>query len=71
MFSDLLTLSSFQDYVITMMINSPDYKLNLKLILKDKQASGNVDMKAEKYEKPKHRKVSNLEGISLGSTSKI
>ena len=54
-----------------MKINSPDYKLNLKLVLKDKQASGNVDMKAEKYEKPKQRKVSILESISLGSTSKI
>ena len=57
--------------MITMKINSPDYKLNLKLVLKDKEASGNVEMKAEKYEKPKHTKVSNLEGISLGSTSKI
>ena len=60
-----------QDYVITMTLNFPDYKLNLKLVLKDKESSGNVPMKADKFKKPKHGKVSNLESISLGSTSKI
>ena len=54
-----------------MKINSPDYKLNLKLVLKDNKTSGNVNMKADKYEKPKHGKVSNLESILLGGTSKI
>ena len=39
-----------------MKINSPDYKLNLKLVLKDKESSGNVPMKADKLnEKPKLR----------------
>ena len=57
--------------MVTMKINSPDYKLNLKLVLKDNKESGNVNMKANNYEKPKHGKVSNLESISLGGTSKI
>ena len=48
-----------------MKINSPDYKLNLTLVLKDNKTSGNVNMKANNYEKPKHGKVSNLESISF------
>ena len=54
-----------------MTLNFSDYKLNLKLVLKDKESSGKVPMKADKFEKAKHGKVSNLESISLGSTSKI
>ena len=54
-----------------MNINSPEYKLNLKLILKYKKSSGNVPMNADKYEKPKLGKVSDFESFSLGCTSII
>lgn len=54
-----------------MTLDFPDYKLNLKVVLKHKESSGNVPMKANKCEKPKHGKVGNLESFSLRSTSKI
>ena len=54
-----------------MKINSPDYKLNLELVLKDKKSSGNVSKEADKFEKSKHGRVSNSESFSLGSSSII
>lgn len=46
-----------QDYVLTIAVNLPDSKLNMELVLKDKKASGNIDVKPDNYVKPKHGKV--------------
>ena len=59
---------STQDYVFTMKINSTDFKLDLKVVFKNDERSGNGKVETDKSYEYKDNKVGSLQCLKTDFT---